>query len=111
MKSTEFFAILNHFVVSKDPTQLLGMSNDIEVFSSKTLGNGQLTIGADAPIAFRDAVNAYAKSKKVVKLDVVSLSETDAGGIIGVNVVSGRSKYVAAFSIMLKKKQITAFVE
>ena len=111
MKPSEFFGILNHFANSKDSTQLLSMSNDIEVFSSKTFGTGKLTIGKDAPTAFRDAINSYAKEKKTVKLDVMSLSETDSGGIIGVNVVNGRSKYVGAFSIILKNKQIIAFVE
>ena len=87
------------------------MSNDLEVFSSNVFSNGKLTTGKDAPTAFRVAVNNYAKSKKTIKFEVISLSETETGGVIGVNVVSGRSKSVSVFSILLKKKQLIAFVE
>ncbi len=111
MKPSEFFSILNHFATSKDGTQLLSLSNNLEVFSSKLFGDGKLVVGKDAPTAFREAIQAYSKSKKTVKFDVISLSETASGAIIGVNVVNGRTKSVEAFSVLLKNKQLIGFVD
>jgi len=111
MKPSKFFELLNHFVMSKDATQLLSLSNNLEVFSSKTLGSGELVTGENAPKAFRKAVNSYANSQKSIKLDVVSLTEIDTGGVICIKVKSGKSDYVSPFSLVLNKEQLIAFVE
>jgi len=111
MKFSDFFGIFNHFIISKDPTQLLGMCNNLEIFSSKILGDGEVNVGEKAPVTFRAAVNAYAKSKNKIKLDVIALSETQSSGVIGVNLVSGRSKTTVVFSVLLQGNQLIAFVD
>ena len=87
------------------------MCDNLEVFSSKVFGSEMITTGKDAPTAFREALSIYAKSKKTMKLEVLSLTQTESGGVFSVNIKNGRSKFVSVFSVLLDRPNFIAFID
>lgn len=111
MTPSNFYEIFNHFVSSKDVTQMLGLSDKVEVFSSKTFGTGELTHGEVAPNKFRNAVTSYAKSKKKPTMKMIAMSSTPSGSIYCVEFNNKRSKHTSAISVIFRQNNLVGFVE
>ncbi|MEP6342281.1 MAG: hypothetical protein ABJ275_03125 [Maricaulaceae bacterium] len=58
---------------------MLEFCENIEVFSSETLGFGSVGSGANAPETFQTAVNEYSKSRESKTLQLESFLETGSG--------------------------------
>lgn len=111
MKSSELFEIFNHFIQTKDGTQIIGLGDQMEVFSSKTLDTGKLTHGETAPEQFRKAIKRYEKSKKKINVNLISLIEIDSGGLMVLDVTAGRASSKSTISFATRDDNLIAFVE
>jgi hypothetical protein len=104
--------ILNHTLVMKDSTQLLGLSNNIECFSSATMGMNKLYLGLEAPAAFRSGATKLTKAKGSEKgLSISSKTGSNTNAIFVATHQQDGKKKLSAFAVGLKGDSLIYFVE
>ena len=111
MKSKDVFELFNHFFATGDTTQILPMSDSLEVFSSATFSDGQTKIGSDAPQRFRDMILEITRSNKQVNLDLEYATIEDNSALIFMNVSKGRKTSGSALNILISDGQLKCFHE
>ena len=111
MNSRNLFEIFNHFVTSRDPSQLLSMADDVEVFGSSTFGDGKTYIGDRAPDKFRETISVAKVSKPLIKLDVTHAEMNGEHGLFFLEIEKGRKKLTSSLDVVIRDGKLKCFHE
>jgi hypothetical protein len=104
--------ILNHSIVTKDITQLLDLSDNIECFKSVTIGNGKLYIGSEAPSAFRSGAKKLHDVKDPsAGMEITNKSGNNTNAVFVASLLVDKKKKETTFAIGLKGNSLVYFVE
>lgn len=104
--------ILNHAIVKKDITQVLGLSDNIECFKSVTIGDGKLYVGSEAPSAFRTAAKKLqAANDPSAGMRITTKSGNNTNAVFVASLLVGSKKKETTFAVGLKGDSLVYFVE
>jgi hypothetical protein len=104
--------ILNHSIVTKEITQLLGLSDKIECFKSDTIGNGKLYVGSEAPSAFRSGTKKLHDAKDPsAGMKITTKSGDNTNAVFVSTLLVGYKKKETTFAVGLKNNNLIYFVE
>ena len=111
MDSQKAFEAFNHFIVTRDPNQLLVLAKDIEVFSWSTFDNGQTYIGEMAPSKFRNAIASAQNKYPAMTMAVNHALIGDQYAKFFLDVSTGRKKSTTTLDIVMSKGKLKCFHE
>ena len=111
MSAKNFFEVFNHFLASQDPNQILGYSNDLEVFGSATLADGRVYVGNKAPRKFRDMIEALKTNKPSVTVKVRHAVIEQNNGVFVLDMKSGGKTTTSTLNVLMSGQKLKCFHE
>lgn len=111
MNTQTIFEIFNHFVKSRDPSQLLALADDVEVFGSTTFGDGRTYIGETAPAKFRETISIAKVAKPEISLDIKHAVVNDEHALFFMNISRGKKRTGSALDVVIKNGKLKCFHE
>ncbi len=111
MHTQNVFEIFNHFLESKDATQILGLADNVEVFGSTTFGDGKTHIGSTAPDKMRETIGILQHSKSKISIEVKQAFIEDNIATFFLNVLKGKKKSSSVLNIVVSNEKLRCFQE
>ncbi|NNE58706.1 MAG: hypothetical protein HKN36_11415 [Hellea sp.] len=111
MNSQNIFEIFNHFLETRDPSQLMELANDVEVFGSATFGDGRVYIGEKAPEKFRETISLTRVSKPNISVQIKHALVEGNHGIFFLNILKGRKTLGSALDVVISDGKLKCFHE
>ena len=111
MKVQSVFEIFHHFLRTGDATQMLSLSDSVEIFGSKSFGDGKTYLGEQAPERLRTFISRA--SKKWIERDL-TIRHADSQGGYGIYVCEvgkGIAKQQILLVLGAKAGKLTTFHE
>ena len=111
--TSNVYEIFNDFLAFRDPTQIMGLATNLELFASASLSDGKVYIGENAPEAFREAMRRHADAKKSsVKLGAIKSKVGNDITAIFISEIKGKKdSKSSAFTISMRSEQLIGFME
>lgn len=111
MNTSDLFEVFNHCASQKDPAQVLGLADHIEVFCSDSFSDGKIYYGEDAPKAFREAFKELCESAGVFTMRVKHKTGTDAAATFVTDLRIGGALSTSVLQFGIEKKKWVTFVQ
>jgi len=111
MNSNSIFEIFNHFVETRDPSQMLSLADNVEIFSSSTFGDGRTYIGEQAPAKFRDTISIAKVRRPKIYIDVKHAVISEEYSKFFLEISKGKKSSGSTLDIIVKQGKLTCFHE
>lgn len=111
MHTQNVFEIFNHFLESRDATQVLGLADNVEVFGSTTFGDGRTYIGSTAPEKMRETLGVLQHAKTKVSIKVKHAFIEDNNAIFFLNIVKGKKTTGSILTVVVGDEKLRCFQE